>query len=80
MAETTRRVRLSVAIDPELRRKLEKAAAARDLTSTAYITRAIERALAEEGTDAAWSRLSASVFARDWKSEEDAVYDEVPAR
>jgi len=80
MVETVRRVRLSVAIDPELHRKLKIAAAAHDMTITAYVTRAIEHALAGEGADAAWSSLSAPVFARDWESEEDAVYDDAPAR
>ena len=80
MVDTGRRARLSVDINPELRRKVKMAAAAHDLTITAYVERAIEHALAEEGADAAWSRLSVAVFARDWQSEEDAVYDDVPAR
>ncbi len=75
------RARLSIDVTPELRRRLKIAAAARDLSVRAYVEAILRQALeAEEhgqspAERAAWSRLSARSFARDWESAEDAVYD-----
>jgi len=68
------RARLTLDVDPELRRRLEIAAAAHDQTITTYVEWAIRSALAEEEHDAEWTRLSSAVFMRDWDSEEDAIY------
>ena len=32
------------------------------------------------GEESGWASLSARSFARDWDSEEDSVYDDIPAR
>ena len=76
--------RLSIDIEPELRRKIEVAAARWDLPVRDHVVGILQRVLAEEerATDAvegaAWAELSARAFARDWVSEEDRVYDNLP--
>lgn len=75
MPAAASRVRLSLDVDPELRRRLKIAAAARDETIAAYVERLVRQALDEDDTTV-WSRISAPVFARDWDSPEDAVYDQ----
>lgn len=67
-------------VDPQLRRRLKIVAAAHDQTLTQYVERALQRALAEDEQQSAWSQLSAPVFNRDWSSDEDAVYDQLSAR
>lgn len=74
MPTTTQRVRLSLDLDPELRKRLKLVATARDETITAYVERLLRQALDEDDT-AAWSLMSAPAFARDWDSREDAEYD-----
>ena len=77
----SQRARLSIDVEPELRRKIKLAATGRDLSIRDYVINILQHAIAEdeqqealtEGT--AWARLSASAFARDWASEADAVYD-----
>lgn len=73
---TTNRARLSMDIDPQLRRRLKMVAAARDQTITQYVEHALEQSLAEDEHGAAWSQLSVPVFARDWNSNEDTIYDQ----
>ena len=75
MSNAPMRVRLSLDVEPELGRRLKVAAAARDETITAFVERLVRQALDENDT-AAWARLSAPSFARDWDSPEDAVYDQ----
>ena len=64
---------------------LARAIVERDLSVRDYVTAILQRAIAEDaqqeaaGEAAAWGRLSASAFARDWVSEEDAVYDSLSA-
>ncbi len=78
--------RLSLAIDvePDLRRQIERGAATRDLSVPDYVVAILERATAAEASDASsdssveWAHLSARAFARDWQSDEDGVYDELP--
>lgn len=81
MASNRARVRLSIEVEPELRRRIKVVAARKDVTVRDFIQRALERALEEdekgqiEHERAAWSRLSAPSFARDWESEGDQAYD-----
>lgn len=77
---TTQRARLSMDVDPQLRRRLKMVAAAHDQTVTEYVERALQRTLAEEEQQISWSRLSAPAFDRDWNSDEDAIYDQLSAR
>lgn len=78
-----RKVRLSVEVEPELHRRVKIAATERDMTMRDYVVRLLEGVAAEEarrkGSREAGdpARLSAAVFARDWESEEDSVYDEL---
>ena len=59
------------------------AATERDMTMRDYVVRLLEGVAAEEasrkddGEAADLARVSAPVFARDWESEEDSVYDEL---
>jgi hypothetical protein len=73
---------LSVEVEPKLRRRLEDAAAHRRIPVREYVIEVLEQAVDEQPRsirpdDAAWSRLSAGAFARDWDSDADAVYDEL---
>jgi len=76
-----RRARLSIDVTPELRRRLKVAAATRELSVREYVEAILRQVLeAEERGEmpaerAAWSRLSARSFARDWESAEDQAYD-----
>ena len=75
-----RRTRLSIEIEPELRREIESAAAENALSLHDYVVAVLRRALDEEQDNAlavnrAWAQLSARSFARDWNSDEDRVYD-----
>ena len=78
-----RRARLSIDIEPELRRKIKIAATEKDLSVRDYAVGIIHRELATEGRNealgegASWAQLSARSFARDWDSEEDRVSDEL---
>jgi hypothetical protein len=71
------RLRLSIEVEPELRRQIETAAADRDVSVHDYIISILKRAVVEDESDEAvgWARLSARSFARDWESEADQVYD-----
>ena len=81
MASNRARVRLSIEVEPELRRRIKVVAARKDVTVRDFIQRALERALEEdekgqiENERGAWSRLSVPSFARDWESEGDQAYD-----
>jgi plasmid stability protein len=72
-----RRSRLSIDVDPDLRRRIKVAAASHDQSIRDYVEGLIREALAAEPDgDRSWSSLSARSFARDWNSEEDSVYDQ----
>ncbi len=72
------RVRLSADVDAELRRRVRIAAASSDRSVGKWIEAAVRQELErEEAHTAPISRASALAFARDWNSEEDAVYDEL---
>ncbi len=71
---------LQVEVAPELRRQLEAAAARRGLSVRDYVGGALQRDLAradQEAPDGEWTRLSVPVFARDWESDADAIYDDL---
>ncbi len=74
------RVRLSIDLDPELRRQIKIMAAAKDLSIRDYVMQILWSALRTDESivanqaDSSWSRLSARSFGRDWESEEDRVY------
>lgn len=75
-----RRTRLSIEIEPELRREIESAAAEKALSLHDYVVAVLRRALDEEQDNAlavnrAWAQLSVRSFTRDWNSDEDQVYD-----
>ncbi len=75
---------LSIEVGLELRRKIEVAAAKQELPLRDYIIEVLDRATAEsvepDGPTASevWAKLSARSFARDWASEENSVYDQLP--
>jgi hypothetical protein len=71
-----RQARLSIGIEPELRRKIKATAAHKDLSVRDYILTILRRGVEEEAASArAETSASTRSFARDWKSEEDSVYD-----
>ena len=75
------RIRLSIEVEPELRRQIETAAADSDVSVHDYVISIPRQAVAEDesndtpGEIVAWARLSARSFARDWESDADRVYD-----
>ena len=72
---------LAIDIEPELRERIEAAAAERGVSLRDYVVAALREALDNNGTErssdqsVAWSQLSARSFARDWESDADAIYD-----
>ena len=71
-------VRVRVELEPALGRREEIAARDRNTSVRAWIEQAVRRELERESVNAdPFSRLSVPAFARDWDSEEDAVYDEL---
>jgi hypothetical protein len=80
MESGARRARLSIDVEPELRRRIKVISAQKDLSVRDYIVSILRRALEEEAALAPaeapeWAQLSTRSFARDWESEEDSVYD-----
>lgn len=79
----SQRARLSIDVEPELRRKIKMAATERDMSIRDYVIAILQQAIAEDEQQealtegSAWGQLSASAFARDWASEADAVYDQL---
>ncbi len=77
------KARLAIEIEPELRQRIETAAAERGMAVRDYVVAVLHNALASSGaerpSDASgeFSRLSIPSFARDWESDADAVYDDL---
>jgi len=77
------RVRLSIDVDPALRRKLKIASASRDLSIRDYVLHILQQAITREHRQEAQDDLLASLhpsarsFTRDWESEADQVYDQL---
>jgi plasmid stability protein len=74
MAQEVRKPRLSIEVDPELRRQLKIVAARHDVSVRDYVLTAVRQALEAEEQES-WARLSEPSFARDWDIEGDEVYD-----
>ena len=78
------RMSLTIDVEPDLRRQIEHAAATRDLSVRDYVVAVLEQATAAEASGESrenqgeWAQLSARSFARDWQSDEDRVYDNLP--
>lgn len=77
---TTKRPRISIDVEPEVRRRLRLAAAKRDLTVRRYILEAIEEQLKEDLGDGAEGALALTakadpVLAELWDNRKDAEYD-----
>lgn len=77
---TTKRPRISIDVEPEVRRRLRLAAAKRDLTVRRYILEAIEEQLKEDLGDEGDGALALTakadpVLAELWDNRKDAEYD-----
>ena len=83
MANQQRRVRLSIDVPREARRRLHIAAASRDQSVREYVWEAVEARLKQDLADAAESGLIAltehadPVLANLWKNRKDAAYDKL---
>jgi uncharacterized protein (DUF1778 family) len=75
--------RLAIEIEPELRKRIETAAALQGVSMRDYVVAALREALDSNGSErpssltADWSQLSTRSFARDWESDVDAIYDDL---
>ena len=74
---TAKRLRISVDVEPALRRRLRLAAAKRDVTVQRYILQAIEEQLKEDEAEAmmALTAKADPVLAELWDNPRDAEYD-----
>ncbi len=73
-----RRPRISIDVEPELRRRIRLGAAKRDLSVRQYLLEAIEARLREDLGDDETAVLSAAtdpVLAELWDNPRDAAYD-----
>jgi len=80
MESATKRPRISIDVQPEIRRRLRVAAAKRDLTVRRYVLEAIEERLREDLGDEGDGVLSLTaksdpVLAGLWDNRRDAEYD-----
>lgn len=84
MEATTKRPRISIDVQPQMRRRLRLAAARRDLTVQRYVLQAIEERLRDDlGEDHEEVRLTAKtdpVLAELWDNPRDAAYDRLSPR
>ena len=85
METSTKRPRISLDVQPDVRRRLRLAAAKRDLTVREYVLEAIEERLREDlgGDSEAMLTLTAKadpILAELWDNRKDAEYDRLPAR
>ena len=80
MESATKRPRISIDVQPQIRRRLRLAAAKRDLTIRLYVLQAIQERLREDlgDDDGGAGGLTAStdpVLAELWDNRKDAEYD-----
>ncbi len=80
MESAPKRPRISIDVEPEIRRRLRLAAAMHDLTIRRYVLQAIEERLREDlGEDderiAGMSSRTDPVLAELWNNRRDAEYD-----
>jgi hypothetical protein len=72
---------LLIDVEPELRRRIELAASERNVSVRDFVANILRRAVETHDDNnlaleaMAWRQASASSFAREWDSDEDAVYD-----
>ena len=80
----TKRPRISIDVEPELRRRLRLAAAKRDLTIQRYVLDAIADPLREDPGDdfdaAGLTSKTDPVLAELWDNPRDAAYDRLSTR
>ncbi len=74
--------RLAIDIEPELRQRIEAAAAERDMSVRDYVVAVLREVLDNRAERPSaqlseWSQLSVRSFARDWESDADAIYDDM---
>jgi hypothetical protein len=77
--------RISIDVDPVLRRRLRLAAAQRDLTIRQYVLEAIEARLRREAdveaeADVVLSVATDPILGELWDNARDDAYDRLPAR
>ena len=76
---SAQRPRISVDVDPELRRRIRLAAAKRDLTVREYVLGAVDEWLQQDLDDNAEDALALTtadpVLAELWDNPKDAAYD-----
>lgn len=82
MKSSTKRPRISIDVQPEVRRRLRLAAAKRDVTIREYVLEAIELRLREDLGDGREEVLALTakadpVLAELWGNPKDAKYDEL---
>ncbi|MFQ5666903.1 MAG: hypothetical protein ACE5I7_10790 [Candidatus Binatia bacterium] len=80
LASSTTRPRISIDVEPSLRRRVRLAAAKRDLSVREYVLAAIEARLESDlGQDEEWLLVLTAeadpVLAELWHNERDAAYD-----
>ena len=80
MESSTKRPRISIDVQPELRRRLRLAAAKRDLTVRQYVLEAIEEQLQQDLGDDGEGMLALTakadpVLGELWDNSKDAAYD-----
>jgi uncharacterized protein (DUF1778 family) len=80
MGSLTKRPRISIDVQPELRRRLRLAAAKHDRTVQQYVLEAIEERLSEDLGDESEAVLALTaksdpVLAELWDNKKDAEYD-----
>ncbi|MGH2360209.1 MAG: hypothetical protein ACRDGM_06665 [bacterium] len=80
MESATKRARISIDVQPQIRRRLRLAAAKHDLTIRGYVLHAIEQRLREDlgENDGGIGGLTASadpVLAELWDNRKDAEYE-----
>ena len=85
METSAKRTRISLHIQPDVRRRLRLAAAKHDLTVREYVLEAIEERLREDlgGDSEVMLTLTAKadpVLAELWDNRKDAEYARLPAR
>lgn len=82
MESSTKRPRISIDVQPEVRRRLRLAAAKRDVTVREYVLEAVELRLREDLGDGREEVLALTakadpVLAELWDNPKDAKYDEL---
>ena len=73
---------LAIDIEPQLRQRIEAAAAERDMSVRDYVVAVLREVLDNRAErpfaqPSEWSQLSVRSFACDWESDADAIYDDM---